>query len=138
MEVAGHDSVRVPHFTVEMETGTGKTYIYLRTIHELHKRYGFIKFIIVVPSVAIFQGVVKSIEVTKNHFRQLYDNKVISYIAYDSNKIGELKTFATSTDLTVLIMTIDSFNKASNNITNIQKIRVNGNHISIYRLHDQF
>lgn len=116
MEVAGHDSVRVPHFTVEMETGTGKTYVYLRTIHELHKRYGFTKFIIVVPSVAIFQGVVKSIEVTKDHFRQLYDNKVISYIAYDSNKIGELKTFATSTDLTVLIMTIDSFNKASNNI----------------------
>lgn len=116
MEVAGYDSVRVPHFTVEMETGTGKTYVYLRTIHELHKRYGFTKFIIVVPSIAIFQGVVKTIQVTKDHFRQLYDNTEISYIDYDSNKISELKTFATSTVLTVLIMTIDSFNKASNNI----------------------
>ncbi|MBY0062358.1 restriction endonuclease [Priestia aryabhattai] len=124
MDKTGYDSVRVPHFTVEMETGTGKTYVYLRTIHELHQKHGFTKFIMVVPSVAIFQGVVKSIEITKNHFKQIYDNQVISYIDYDSSKIGEIKNFATSTVLTVLIMTIDAFNKASNNIyKNTEKIQ---------------
>jgi len=68
LENTGYDSVRVPHFTVEMETGTGKTYVYLRTIHELRQRYGFTKFIIVVPSIAIYQGVIKTIEVTKKAF----------------------------------------------------------------------
>ncbi|HDI6344473.1 TPA: DEAD/DEAH box helicase family protein, partial [Escherichia coli] len=65
LENTGYDSVRVPHFTVEMETGTGKTYVYLRTIHELREKYGFTKFIIVVPSVAIYQGVIKTLEITK-------------------------------------------------------------------------
>lgn len=116
MENTGYDSVRVPHFTVEMETGTGKTYTYLRTMHELKLRYGFTKFIIVVPSVAIYQGVMKSIEITKNHFRQLYENQEISLIPYDSSRLSEIKSFATNTDLTVMIMTIDAFNKASNNI----------------------
>ncbi|PGL59672.1 restriction endonuclease [Bacillus cereus] len=116
MENTGYDSVRVPHFTVEMETGTGKSYVMLRTVHELRQRYGFTKFLIVVPSVAIFQGIIKSIEITKSHFRQLYDNQEISLIAYDSSRLSEIKTFATNTDLTVMIMTIDAFNKASNNI----------------------
>jgi type III restriction enzyme len=116
LENTGYDSVRVPHFTVEMETGVGKTYTYLRTLFELKQRYGFTKFIIVVPSVAIYQGVVKSIEITKSHFRKLYDNQEISLIPYDSSRLSEIKTFATNTELTVLIMTIDAFNKASNNI----------------------
>ena len=63
-----------PHFSVEMETGTGKTYVYLRTIFELSRRYGFQKFIIVVPSVAIREGVLKNIEITGEHFRALYNN----------------------------------------------------------------
>ncbi|HAF0292487.1 TPA: type III restriction endonuclease subunit R [Salmonella enterica subsp. enterica serovar Typhimurium var. 5-] len=116
MENTGYDSVRVPHFTVEMETGTGKSYVMLRSVHELSRRYGFTKFIIVVPSVAIYQGIVKSIEITKSHFRQLYDNQEISLIPYDSSRLSEVKTFATNTELTVMIMTIDAFNKASNNI----------------------
>jgi type III restriction enzyme len=116
IENTGFDSVRVPHFTVEMETGTGKTYTYLRTIHELRQRYGFTKFIIVVPSVAIYQGGIKSIDITRSHFRQLYDNQEISLIPYDSSRISEIKTFATNTELTVMIMTIDAFNKSSNNI----------------------
>ena len=65
---------RCPHFSVEMETGTGKTYVYLRTIFELSRRYGFQKFIIVVPSVAIREGVLKNIEITAEHFRALYNN----------------------------------------------------------------
>ncbi|WP_191559385.1 DEAD/DEAH box helicase family protein [Metabacillus idriensis] len=116
LEVAGNDSIRVPHFTVEMETGTGKTYVYIRTMYELKKNYGFTKFIIVVPSVAIYQGVIKSLKTMRNHFRQLYDNQDVAVIEYDSAKLGELNTFTNSSDLTVMVMTIDSFNKASNNI----------------------
>ncbi|MEA3318668.1 MAG: DEAD/DEAH box helicase family protein [Bacillota bacterium] len=116
MENTGYDSVRVPHFTIEMETGTGKSYVMLRSVHELRKKYGFTKFIVVVPSVAIYQGMVKSIEITKNHFRQLFDNQDISLIPYDGSRLSEVKTFATNTDLTVMIMTIDAFNKVSNNI----------------------
>ncbi|QDZ80159.1 DEAD/DEAH box helicase family protein [Priestia megaterium] len=116
LENTGYDSVRTPHFTIEMETGTGKTYVYLRTVHELKQKYGFTKFVIVVPSIAIYEGVIKSIEVTKGHFKQLYDNQEITYIPYDSNKLSEFHNFATNTDLTVMIITIDAFNKASNNI----------------------
>lgn len=116
MENTGYDSVRVPHFTVEMETGTGKSYVMLRSVHELKQRYGFTKFIIVVPSVAIYQGIIKSLEVTNSHFRQIYDNQEISLIPYDSSKLNEIKTFATNTEITVMVMTIDAFNKASNNI----------------------
>jgi len=116
LEVAGNDSFRVPHFTVEMETGTGKTYVYLRTMYELKKRYGFTKYIIVVPSIAIYQGVITSLKTMRNHFRQLYDNQDVTVIPYDSTKLGELNTFASNTDLTVMVMTIDAFNKVSNNI----------------------
>lgn len=116
MEVVGNDSIRVPHFTVEMETGTGKTYVYIRTMYELKKRFGFTKFLVVVPSIAIYQGVVKSLKTMRNHFRQIYDNQDISVVEYDSTKLGELNTFSNSNDLTVMVMTIDSFNKASNNI----------------------
>ena len=62
-----------PNFTVEMETGTGKTYVYLRTVHELSKTYGFKKFVIVVPSVAIREGVLSSLRITREHFQTLYD-----------------------------------------------------------------
>ncbi|WP_193063729.1 DEAD/DEAH box helicase family protein [Oceanobacillus oncorhynchi] len=116
LEVAGNNSIRVPHFTIEMETGTGKTYVYLRTIYELNERYGFTKFIIVVPSIAIYQGVLKSLNTMRSHFRRIYNNQDITAIAYDSNRIDELNSFASNTDLTVMIMTIDAFNKASNNI----------------------
>lgn len=116
LEIAGNDSIRVPHFTVEMETGTGKTYVYLRTLYELKKRYGFTKFIVVVPSIAVYQGVLKSLDTMRNHFRQLYDNQDISVISYESGKIGELNSFSSNTDLTVMVMTIDAFNKTSNNI----------------------
>lgn len=115
LENTGVDSVRVPHFTVEMETGTGKTYVYIRTIHELREKYGFNKFIIVVPSVAIYQGVLKTLEITRKHFRQLYNNREMSVIPYESSRLNEVHSFASNTDLTVMIMTIDAFNKASNN-----------------------
>ncbi len=84
-----------PNFSVEMETGTGKTYVYLRTVFELNQKYGFKKFIIVVPSVAIREGVLKSIEITKEHFAGIYDNVPLDYFVYDSKKLGKVRQFAT-------------------------------------------
>ena len=71
-------------FTVEMETGTGKTYVYLRTVFELNKRYGFTKFVVVVPSVAIKEGVYKTLQITEEHFRGLYANTPFDFFLYDS------------------------------------------------------
>ena len=107
-------NVRFPNFSVEMETGTGKTYVYLRTILELFRQYGLRKFIIVVPSVAIREGVLKTLEITQTHLRQLYDNPPYRYYAYDSAKLSQVRQFALSDSVEIMVMTIDSFNKASN------------------------
>jgi len=98
------------------ETGTGKTYVYLRTAYELRKRYGFRKFIVIVPSIAIYEGVIKSIEITREHFKSLYSNEYMSVIAYDSDQISKLRDFANSQFLQMMIMTMASFNRYSNNI----------------------
>lgn len=99
-----------PHFSVEMETGTGKTYVYLRTIYEMAQRYGFRKFIIVVPSVAIREGVLKNIEITAEHFKALY-NLEPQYFVYDAKKVSRLRHFATSNNVEILIINIDAFRK---------------------------
>ena len=106
--------VRFPNFSVEMETGTGKTYVYLRTILELFRRYGLRKFIIVVPSVAIREGVLKTLEITQAHLRQLYDNAPYHYYPYDSAKLTQVRQFALSDSVEIMVMTIDSFNKPTN------------------------
>jgi type III restriction enzyme len=98
-------------FSVEMETGTGKTYVYLRTIFELNKTYGFKKFIIVVPSVAIREGVLKSIDVTKEHFHTLYDNAPFDHFVYDSKRLGKVRQFATSNQIQIMVINIQSFQK---------------------------
>ena len=108
--------VSFPNFSVEMETGTGKTYVYLRTILELFRRYGLRKFIIVVPSVAVREGVIKTLKITKDHLRQLYDNPPYRFYAYDSSKISQVRQFAYSDGVEIVVMTIDSFNRASNRI----------------------
>lgn len=100
-----------PHFSVEMETGTGKTYVYLRTIFELSHRYGFKKFIIVVPSVAIREGVLKNIAITAEHFRSLYNNMPLEHFVYDPKKVNRLRQFATANTLQILVINIDSFRK---------------------------
>ncbi len=104
------------NFSVEMETGTGKTYVYLRTIFELNKAYGLSKFIIVVPSVAIREGVLQSIEDTKEHFRELYNNIPFDHFVYDSKRVEQLRGYAVSNTLQVMVINIDSFNKKANNI----------------------
>jgi type III restriction enzyme len=98
-------------FTVEMETGTGKTYVYLRTIFELHKRYGFTKFAIVVPSVAIKEGVYKSLQITAEHFRGLYANTPFDFFIYDSAKLGQVRNFSTSPNIQVMVVTVGAINK---------------------------
>ncbi len=102
---------RCPHFSVEMETGTGKTYVYLRTIFELSRRFGFRKFIIVVPSVAIREGVLANIRITSDHFRALYDNPPFEHFVYDAKKANRLRQFATSNTLQILVINIDAFRK---------------------------
>jgi len=102
------------NFSIEMETGTGKTFIYLKTIFELNKNYGFKKFIIIVPTVAIREGVKKSLEITKSHFENIYENLPYVFYEYDSRKISSIKQFARSNKIEILIMTLDSFNKDTN------------------------
>ena len=104
-------------FTVEMETGTGKTYVYLRTILELHKEYGFKKFIIVVPSVAIRKGVEKSIEQLREHFKRLYNVDLSKYsFIYDSNNLGKVNNFVEENNLSICVMNIQAFNRDTNKI----------------------
>ncbi len=98
-------------FTVEMETGTGKTYVYLRSIFELNKRYGFTKFVIVVPSVAIKEGVYKSLQITEEHFKGLYGGVPLDYFIYDSAKLGQVRNFATSSNIQVMVVTVGAINK---------------------------
>lgn len=99
-------------FDVEMETGTGKTYVYLRTIFELHKNYGFSKFIIVVPSIAIKEGTYKSLQITNEHFKGLYDNTIYNYFIYDSSKLEQVRSFAVSDNIEIMIINIDAFRKS--------------------------
>jgi type III restriction enzyme len=110
-----------PHFTVEMETGTGKTYVYLRTIYELRRRYGWSKFVIVVPSIAIYEGVIKNVEITRGHFRALYDNEPFDLIPYDGAQLSRIRHFATANTITVLLITLDAFNKPTNNLYKVSE-----------------
>ncbi|WP_314619373.1 DEAD/DEAH box helicase family protein [uncultured Selenomonas sp.] len=102
------------HFDIEMETGTGKTYVYLRTLLELNKRYGFTKFAIVVPSNAIKEGVKKTLDITKEHFRELYNNVTYDYFVYDSDHIEKIRDFAVNTDIQIMVIIIDAFQKKMN------------------------
>ena len=112
-------------FSIEMETGTGKTYVYLRSIFELNKVYGFKKFIIVVPSVAIREGVLKSIDITKEHFQTLYDKVPFDHFVYDSKRLGKVRQFASSNQIQIMIINIQSFQKDVN-VINREHDRMSG------------
>jgi len=119
------------NFTVEMETGTGKTYVYLRTIFELNRLYGFTKFIIVVPSVAIKEGVYKSLQITETHFKGLYENVQFDYFVYDSQKLGQVRNFATSDYIQIMVINIDAFRKSFTDPDKEDKANI------IHRPHDR-
>jgi len=116
--IKGFDFHEYDEFTINMETGTGKTYVYLKTIYSLHEKYGFTKFIIIVPSVAIYEGVLNTFSATRKHFQNMFSAGTVpsKIIEYDGNHPEICKNFASLTDNSILLMTIDSFNKASNNI----------------------
>lgn len=114
-----------PAFCLEMETGTGKTYVYTKTVFELNERYGFTKFIVVVPSVAIREGVYKSFQITAEHFGNEYNNVPCRYFIYNSAKLNDVRQFATSANIEIMIINIDAFKKAENIINQAQD-KLNG------------
>ena len=97
------------NLTIEMETGVGKTYTYIKTMYELNKRYGWSKFIIVVPSVAIREGVYKSFQMTEEHFAEDYGKK-IRYFIYNSSQLTEIDRFASDSAINVMIINSQAFN----------------------------
>ena len=96
------------NFTIEMETGTGKTYTYIRTMYELHKHYGWSKFIIIVPSIAIREGVFKTFELTQDHFQEIYGHKISPFI-YNSSRPQDIETFASDSRISVMVINTQAF-----------------------------
>ncbi|MEA3553664.1 MAG: DEAD/DEAH box helicase family protein, partial [Campylobacterota bacterium] len=121
-------------FSVEMETGTGKTYVYLKSIFEMNKKFGFTKFIIVVPSIAIKEGTKKTLEITEQHFKGIFDNVNYDHFIYDSSNLEQVRDFATSSDIRIMVINIDAFKKSFTdpskdtkaNIIHRQNDRLNG------------
>lgn len=109
------------NFSLEMETGTGKTYVYLRSVFELHEAYGWSKFVIVVPSIAIREGVLKSLEMTAEHFGEIYGNTPFEFKVYDPSRPSYLTNFACSNSIQILVINIDSFTKDENIINQISE-----------------
>jgi type III restriction enzyme len=120
------------NFDIEMETGTGKTYVYLKTIFELNKKYGFTKFIIVVPSIAIKEGVFQTLETTKVHFRGLYGNLIYDYFIYDSQNLENVRNFAVNSNIQIMIINIDAFRRSFMDPTKENKVNI------IHRENDKF
>ena len=116
---------------IEMETGTGKTYVYTKTMFELYKHYGWTKFIIVVPSVAIREGVKKSLEMTQEHFMQIYGRK-LRYFVYNSDNLQEIEQFSQSADIYVMIINMQAFNTSLREGANNKAARI------IYDRRDEF
>lgn len=99
-------------FDIEMETGTGKTYVYLRSIFELNRKCGFTKFIVVVPSIAIKEGVYKTLEITREHFKNLYNNVIYESFVYDSAKLEQVRSFAVADYINIMVINIDAFRRS--------------------------
>ena len=113
------DGLGVCSLDVEMETGTGKTYVYIKTMFELHKQYGWSKYIVVVPSIAICEGVQKSFETLQEHFMQHYGKKA-RFFVYDSKNLAQIDNFSQSADLNVMIINIQAFNVRSKDARRIR------------------
>jgi len=105
-----------PNFSIEMETGTGKTYVYLRSIFEMNRKYGFKKFIIVVPSVAIREGVLASIELMGSHFAGLFDRAPFDHFVYNSKDLSKVRQFAVSNEIQIMVINIQAFAKDAGDV----------------------
>lgn len=119
-------------FDIEMETGTGKTYVFLKTIFELNQIYGFRKFVILVPSIAIREGVKKNLEITREHFRMLYHNLNYRFYEYEGDKPQVVYDFAQNNNIEIMIMNIQQINKSLRD----DEINPNKNINNIYKHHD--
>lgn len=111
-----------PQFNIEMETGTGKTFVYLKSILEMSRKYGFTKFIIVVPSIAIKEGVMKTLEMTRQYFKTQMQGQVYRSFMYDSSKLNDVQAFATSDDVEIMVINIQAFSKSAKNNDNMNII----------------
>lgn len=111
-------------FEVDMETGTGKTYVFIRTMMELNKQYGFKKFVIVVPSLAIKEGIYHSLKATEEHIKNLYDNEPYDYFVYDSDHIDQINSFATADHISIMIINIQAFNRSFTNKDALTKANI--------------
>ncbi|MEW5803203.1 MAG: DEAD/DEAH box helicase family protein [bacterium] len=116
------DTYGFANFSIEMETGTGKTYVYLRTIFELNRKYGFKKFVIVVPSVAIREGVLSSIGLMRDHFKDLYDNVAFDHFVYSSSDLNKIRQFAVSNEIQIMIINIQAFQKDAGDIEDYARL----------------
>jgi type III restriction enzyme len=110
--IKGEVDIKHLDFSIEMETGTGKTYVYLRSMMEMNRQYGFTKFIIVVPSIPIKEGVYKSLQITEAHFKEHYSNIPYKYFIYDSSRLSDVRDFATNDQLQIMVINIDAFSKS--------------------------
>lgn len=117
----GQEDVTFPNYSVEMETGTGKTYVYIRTALRLFETYGMRKFIIVVPSVAVREGVKKTLEVTKSHFDKLFGKPPYRFTVYDSARKSQVSGFSLSDGIEIMVMTIDAFKRAETVIRQVRE-----------------
>ncbi len=127
----------VPSFDIEMETGTGKTYVYTKTMYELNKNYGWSKFMIVVPSVAIREGIYKSLEYTQEHFMQQYGKKIRFFI-YNSKRLNMIDQYSSSSDINVMIINVQAFNTSLNKDKNVEGRKGNEAARIIYTKRDEF
>ena len=134
-ELIRHHSPCECNLDIEMETGTGKTYVYIKTMYELHKSYGWSKFIIVVPSIAIREGIGKSFKITQDHFLEEYGKKIRWFI-YDSNKLDQITNFSSDGSINVMIINNAAFNAAPPK--NAPLGTINNQKNKIYREMDSF
>lgn len=111
-----------PNFSVEMETGTGKTYVYLRSIFELNRKFGFKNFIIVVPSVAIREGVLASVALMMSHFAGLFDKVPYDHFVYNSKDLSKVRQFAVSNEIQIMVINIQAFQKDAGDIEDYSKL----------------
>jgi len=116
------DDYPFPNFSVEMETGTGKTYVYLRSIFEMNQQLGLRKFIIVVPSVAIREGVLSSLKLMKTHFRNLYDNVPFDHYVYSAKDLSKVRQFATANTLQIMVINIQAFQRDAGDVENYDNL----------------
>ena len=107
--VYGNNS-EFPQFNIEMETGTGKTFVYLKTILSLNEKYGFSKFVIVVPSLAIKAGTIKNLEITEDYFKSIFKGVTYDYFEYDSDNLNRVMQFSRTPNIDIMVINIQSFN----------------------------